>query len=122
MSGLYRVRGGDQLERTMRQAGEDLADLSAAHKHAGDTVTAAARGRAPKVSGRLAGSLTPVVSAAGVKVSSRLPYAGPIHWGWPARHITAQPFLSDAATRTESTWVEYYLDEVHAAIDGVKGA
>lgn len=122
MSGAFNVRGGDQLQATLRQAGEDLGDLAAPSKRAGDLVVGAARGRAPKRSGVLAASLFPVVSATGVTVSSRLPYAGPIHWGWPARRIAAQPFLVDAAARTEDTWVGYYADAVQGALDGVKGA
>lgn len=122
MSGAFNVRGGDELARTMRQAGDELGDLTGASKRAGDLVAGAARGRAPKRTGQLAGSLFPVVSATGVTVSSRLPYAGPIHWGWPARNIAAQPFLVDAAARTEDTWVGYYADDVQEAVNGVKGA
>ena len=42
--------------------------------------------------------------AKGVRVSvgrATVPYAGAIHWGWPARNISAQPFLTDAAKQTE---------------------
>jgi hypothetical protein len=122
MTGAYQVRGAEELERTMRQAGDDLRDLTTASKRAGDVVVGAARGRAPRRSGQLAASLFPVATPAGVTVSARAVYAGPIHWGWPARHIAANPFLSEAATRTEDTWVGFYLDEVQAAIAKVRGA
>jgi hypothetical protein len=122
MSGAYKVSGADELERTMRQAGDDLGDLSAAAKRAGDTVVGAARGRAPRRSGALAASLFPLVTAAGVTVQAGVAWAGPVHWGWPARHIAANPFLSEAATRTEDTWVGYFADERDAAIAKVHGA
>jgi hypothetical protein len=43
--------------------------------------------RSPPPAGR-AGQTAAVVRAGRASV----PYAGPIHWGWPSRHITAQPF------------------------------
>ena len=122
MSGAFRVQGEDRLRSTLQGAGDQLDDLSGAAKRAGDLVVGAARSRAPSRSGRLASSLFPVVNARGVTVGARAPYAGVVHWGWPARGIRANPFLSDAATSTESTWVGYYADEVQAAVDGVKGA
>lgn len=65
----------------------------------------------PRVSGRLAGSVrssgqarTGVVRAGKASV----PYAGPIHFGWPKRNIRANPFLSSALERQESAVVEVY--------------
>ena len=122
MSGAFKVRGADELERTLHQAGQDVTDLHVPNAKAGDLIVGAARARAPKRSGRLASSLAPVVSATAVTVASHLPYAGPVHWGWPARHIAAQPFLSDAATSTETTWAGYYETELDAILDLVHGA
>lgn len=122
MSGAFQVEGDERLRATLQEAGDQLGDLSAAAKRAGDVVVSAARSRAPSRSGRLASSLFPVVTADGVRVGARAPYAGVVHWGWPARGIRANPFLSDAATSTEGTWVGYYADEVQAAVNGVKGA
>ena len=50
-----------------------------------------------------------------------LPYAGPIHWGWPARRIEAQPFIADAAQATEPIWIPAYEADVQAAVDLVNG-
>jgi hypothetical protein len=50
-----------------------------------------------------------------------VPYAPPIHWGWPARNIAAQPFVSQAAQATESQWLPVYLHDVQQALDRVKG-
>jgi hypothetical protein len=84
-------------------------------------VAAVARGLAPRVSGNLAASIGMVAVDGGIAVDASAPYAGPIHWGWPARNIKAQPFLSDAATQTESQWVELYEAEVDKALDRVEG-
>ena len=50
-----------------------------------------------------------------------MPYAGPIHWGWPAHHIEAQPFLSDAAKATEPQWRSEYMKAVEDALAQVRG-
>ena len=51
-----------------------------------------------------------------------LPYAGPIHWGWPARGICAQPFMTDAAADTEPSWTRTYRAEVDRILDRIEGA
>jgi hypothetical protein len=51
-----------------------------------------------------------------------VPYAGPIHWGWPARHIKAQPWLADTAASTQSTWEGTYLSALEHIIDSIEGA
>ena len=125
MTGVYEVRGAKELRRSLKQAGEDLADLKQVNKRVGDLVIGAARPRVPIRSGALAASLRPAAAAAKVTIragSARVPYAGPIHWGWPGHHISANPFLSDAATSTEETWVGYYFDELQAVVNKVEGA
>jgi hypothetical protein len=120
-----RVDGLDRLVSTMRKAGRDLGDLKDANAAAGRIVAANAVGRAPRRSGALAGSIRASRQARRAQVvagRASVPYAGPIHWGWPARGIGAHPFLSDAAQATEATWVPLFLKDVQAAVDKVKGA
>lgn len=120
-----KVEGGARLRRTLRQAGSDLQDLAAAHAATAQLVAAAGRARAPKVSGRLAGTIRPSGTKTKAVVRAgfaRVPYAGPIHWGWPSRNISAQPFLSDAATSTEPAWQNIYMQAVDKAISKVEGA
>ena len=50
-----------------------------------------------------------------------MPYAGPIHWGWPARNIKAQPFVVEAAQATEAEWVAMYEAEVDRILERVEG-
>jgi hypothetical protein len=125
MTGVYAVHGAKELRRTMKQAGDDLKDLKDVNRRVGELVASAARTRAPVRSGALAASIRPAAAAAKVTIragSKKVPYAGPIHWGWSAHGITANPFLSDAATRTEETWVEYYFEELQAIVNKVEGA
>lgn len=124
-----RLEGGRQLRRTLRQAGVDMRELKGANRAAGSIVTGRAQGWAPRVSGRLASSVrtgatqTAAIVRAGNnrKSASGVPYAGPIHWGWRARNITPNPFLSYSAQATEPKWVEIYYAHLNKTIDKVKG-
>lgn len=115
------VVGAEHLQDTMKTAANELADLKAPSQAAGAMVLSAARARAPKVSGALAGSLFVEGIDGGVAVQASSPYAGPIHWGWPARNIKAQPFLTEAGAATEPAWVQGYTTEVEAIIGRVEG-
>jgi len=119
---VARVEGLRELKASMRRAGVDMADLKAATAKAAATVADAARPRAPVRTGRLAGSIKGNRAVNRAVVGSRLVYGGPIHWGWPARHIQADPFIVDAAQATEPQWVGGYLQEVQHILDRVKGA
>lgn len=122
---LVEVEGARQLRATLRRAGVDLQQLKDAHAEASRLVANAATARAPRRSGALAGT----IRAAGTTTKgivragyARLPYAGPIHWGWPAHHISAQPFLVDAAHDTETTWLAAYERATAAIINTIEGA
>lgn len=124
MAGQVQVRGAKQLRRTLKRAGVGLEDLKDAHAAAGSIVVAAGRTGAPRRSGRLASSVRASRAAASATVragGAQTPYAGVIHWGWPAHHITAQPWLSQAATATEPAWTAAYLEAVDRVLAGVKG-
>jgi hypothetical protein len=121
---VVEVLGAKELRKTLKQAGEDLGDLKTVHQAVGNIVVSVARGLAPVRSGALAGSLRANRVAGGVSVkagSGSIPYAGPIHWGWPAHAIKAQPFISEAATTSEATWVALYEEEVAKILDRVEG-
>lgn len=119
-----RVAGVDELVRTLRRAGRDLEDLGDAHRKAADIVADAAAARAPRRTGRLAGSIRATRQPRRARIEAgrpAIPYAGPIHWGWPAHHITAQPFLVEGADDTEARWLDEYETAVQAACDEVRG-
>lgn len=123
-TGLVRVEGLNELVRTLRRAGRDLEDLKDANRRAGEIAADAARGFVPERSGRLAGSIRTARQARLARVQAgraSIPYAGPIHWGWPARHIRAQPFLSEGAVESEPRWTAVFFDDVQRALDKVRG-
>jgi hypothetical protein len=117
---LVEVEGMANLRRLLRRIGPDLLPhLRAAHQAVARTVTAAARPRAPHRTGRLAASVRPGATVAGALVragNGRVPYAGPIHYGWPARHIAAHPFVIDAARSTEPVWTAAYLADIERTL------
>jgi hypothetical protein len=118
------VVGAKELRKTLKRAGDDLGDLKGVNQAVGNMVVHTAVGMAPRRSGALAGSIRAARAATSITIragSARVPYAGPIHWGWPARNIEANPFLSNAATSTESAWVALYEDELNKIIDRIEG-
>lgn len=119
------VEGARELRRTLKRAGDDLGDLKDANQRAGQFVANAGSQRAPHLTGALAGALRASRVAGGATIragSASVPYAGPIHWGWPAHNIKAQPFLSDAATETEPEWLPIYEEDIAKIVDRIEGA
>lgn len=120
-----RVEGLGQLVRDLKAAGGSLDDLKDANQAVSRIVLDDARPRVPHRTGRLAasGRINRAAKKANVLFgSASLPYAGPIHWGWPSRHIAAQPFGVDAAEATQPEWLEAYEREIQKLLDDVKGA
>lgn len=119
-----KVEGAANLRRTLRRAGDDLGNLKAAHAEAAQIAARASEALAPRRTGRLAAT----IRGAGTKTAGVLragyasvPYAGPIHWGWRARNISPQPFLSDGATDSQGRWLPVYEAAVDDAIRKVRG-
>lgn len=119
------VVGLSRLRSTMRAAGADLDALLDAHAEVAALVANAAATLAPRRTGRLSASVRGNRAAGRASVLSggaAIPYAGPIHWGWPARHIKAQPFVTRAIDTTRSTWLPTYEHSVEQIVDTIKGA
>lgn len=101
-----KVEGLDEIrERIGRIENRETKQmLAGAYKDGLEIIADRARELAPRRSGDLAGSIRTVGGTqktgrvfAG---SAKVPYAGPIHWGWPRRNIEPQPFLSEAVGDT----------------------
>lgn len=124
MADGVKVEGARELERTTHRAADKLDDLSGAHGQAGDYVAQLARSKAPAVTGRLANSIRAERAATQASVTAGgpgVPYAAPIHWGWAARNISAQPFLVDALTAAETSVVNIYGDAVETTVATIHG-
>lgn len=113
------VVGLRELIKAMRAAGVDLDELKVASSRAAATVASAASARAPRRSGRMASRVKGNNARRKATVAVNTVYAGPVHYGWPARHITAQPFVIDAAQATEPTWLPAYEAEIEVILDKI---
>lgn len=125
MAEQIKLVGGRRLRSAMRKAGMDLTELRDTNRKVAGIVASEAKTTAPVASGRLAADVRPSGSrtAATVRAGRKsVPYAGPIHWGWPKRNIVAQPWISEAAQRTEPTWQEVYMSYINQAINQIEGA
>lgn len=120
-----KVKGARKLRAELKRAGIDIADLKEAHAEASHIAERAARPLTPvgatrrlKGSLRSSGTKTAAILRAGRK---SVPYAGPIHWGWPKRRIKPQPFMSDGAEASRPQWLPVYQQAVDAVLSKIKG-
>lgn len=111
-----RVEGLGRAIRALSKAGASADDMRELMHAIGMTVVRAAH--PPVLTGRLKGTLRAgrgktkaVVRAGGAKT----PYAGVVHYGWPARNIAPNPFLTDAVQSTRGATfnqLDQGLDEI----------
>ena len=105
-----------KLQKALKEVGpEMIAELKEGNKALGEIFADRARQLVPVRSGALQKTIKATKSAGGARVNagtpsltSKVPYAGPIHWGWPSRSIEAQPFLSDALDDVKDEVVAAY--------------
>jgi phage gpG-like protein len=116
------VEGDERLTATLHHAADDLADMSSVGGSAGEVVRARAASNAPKVTGRLAGSVRASATSSEVVVASTLVYAGRVQYGMPSVSQPAQPFMSDALRETERAVVDLYARRCDHAMSQVQGA
>jgi len=116
------VVGAENLARTLGQAADHMQQLQQADQRTADYIAAVARGSGPRRTGRLLASVRASREDDAATIGAGVPYGGVIHWGWPARGISAQPWIAEAAERTEPIWLDFYSQEIQTALDSVKGA
>lgn len=114
------VIGARRLSRTLATCAASLSSLRDAHSTVAQRSTAAARGAAPKRSGRLAGSGTASATGNYAQIAFGVPYAAVIHYGWRARGIAGRQFAWRAVDRDETE--EIYRRAVERRLGQVKGA
>lgn len=121
---MVQVDGLKRLQADLRRAGAGMDDLKDANAKVATLVATEAGARAPRRTGTLAGTGRGSRAAGKATVvfgSARVRYAGPLHWGWPARGIAAHPFAVDAALATQPEWMDLYAEELQAVADKVAG-
>lgn len=118
-----RVIGAKELAASLNKAARDVADLQDGFAEAGRIASAAGSATAPRRTGRLAGSVRANPEGRNSTViTSPVVYAVPIHWGRPAHHIEANPFLVRGVDRSEPQWMHAIEADAQRVCDQVKGA
>jgi hypothetical protein len=102
------ITGGREIRKQLSALGDAaVADLKTVNLEGAEIVLEEALSRVPVGRGskkRPGGNLRDTVRASATKTrgtvragfKKRAPYAGPIHFGWPDRGITPQPFLYES--------------------------
>ena len=96
MASQVEVVGLRKVVTQLQRLGTQAEDLKGAFTRIGSRAVTHAQRGAPKRTGRLAGSVRQSRRKNSVYLyagRARLPYAGPIHFGWPARNIKANPWM-----------------------------
>jgi len=108
------VDGARELRKALKTVGDEAkAGLKDVNLEVAEIVARAAVTKVPSRSGalretvRAAGAQTRASVKAGFK---KVPYAGVIHFGWPARGILPRPFLYDALDARRDEVMEAYTD------------
>lgn len=108
-----RVEGLRELRRDLRAADAALPkQLSKTNKAiVNDVVVPEAKRIVPIRTGRLQGNIRALAGQTSAKIAAggaKVPYAGPIHFGWPAHGIEPQPFLYDALDNRRNEIMDRY--------------
>ena len=114
-----RVEGGRELRRALKNVADGTKQLKSVHADAAHVVELRAAVLVPKLTGTLGGSLrSSGTQRGGVVRAGRasVPWAGPIHFGWPSRGIAPQPFLYDALDERIDEVVDLYETRVKKLI------
>ena len=107
-----KATGVKELRRELRKMGDDLEDLKALNLDVATLVSDRAKDIVPRRTGTLADTIRPAGTKTAGRVRAgfkRVPYAGVIHFGWPARRIQPQPFLYDALDQRRGEVFDAYF-------------
>lgn len=119
--GALQIEGLREVRRDLKKFSESSKkDLKLTHLKAAEIVVADAKRLVPFRSGKLAASIRAAATVSGGRVrvgSASVPYAGPIHFGWPARKIKPQPFVYDALDPRRNEIAQLYAERISQLID-----
>lgn len=111
-----KIEGLSKLQRDLRKLSTEALDLNkleflATNKKVAEIIIGDSKKFVPVLSGALAQSVRNVSTKKSAKVragSVAVPYAGPIHFGWPSRGIRPNPFFYDAIDRRRQEVFDTY--------------
>jgi hypothetical protein len=119
------VIGADRLAATMAAAARSMTDMRAVSQGIAVRMANTSRGRAPRRTGRLAGSTRPAWDRATATVTAGgpgIPYARVIHNGWPGHNIEPQPWLAETLQSSQPAAVAAIDDRITRIVSTIHGA
>lgn len=120
VGGQLEIEGMRELQKALRNLTEDSRnDMKETHRQAGQIVVDAAVRIIPVRSGALLASIksAPTQRQGRVRVgSAAVPYAGPIHFGWPARNIKPNPFIYEVLDSRRQEVYALYAERISGLI------
>lgn len=123
MTNSVKVRGADEVARTLRAAADDLRALDAVNREAGALVARTAQRGAPRRTGRLASSITVSAGPDRVAVATvGVVYAGVQEGGWARRGISGRHYMRTGLQANQDAVLALYERAAAAAADQVRGA
>ena len=115
---VIEVEGLNDLIRDLKAVSSETRldrELAKTHRKAAQPMVREMRSRAPRgLTGNLSRSPRAATSASGAMIhvgdKNRVPYAGPINFGWPARNISPQEFIYSTIRDQREEFIEIYVD------------
>ena len=121
MGGQLEIEGLRDLQKALRNLTDDSRnDMKETHRKAGQIVVDGAARLVPVRTGALVASLrsAPTQRQGRVRVgSAAVPYAGPIHFGWPARNIKPNPFIYEVLDSRRQEVYALYAERISQLIN-----
>ena len=124
-SEAVKVTGLSKVQRDLRKLSTDALDLNKTefletNKQVADLIIGEAKNYVPVLSGALAAAIKNASTKKSAKVRAgnvAVPYAGPIHFGYPKRAIKPNPFFYDAIDSRRNEVRQKYDSLVSSLID-----
>lgn len=118
------VTGLIEMQAALRKADRDLPkQLRLINKEAATEAAEGVRPLVPVRTGRLARSVGVLAQQRGAAVKAgsavRVPYAGPINYGWSARGIKAQEFLKRGVVSRIEQISEIYEEDIRKLLSSI---
>lgn len=118
--GQVRVGGVREMQAALKRVAHDAADMTAAHKAVSAALVPGVALRTPRRTGALSQSWSGGGTKTRARLTSSLPYAGPIEYGWSERGIEPARMVRDTVDASQREIVDAYQHELAklAARDG----
>ena len=119
-SDSVKIEGLSKLQRDLRKLSTDALDLNKeefleTNKRVAEIIIGESKKYVPVLTGALAQAVRNASTKKSAKVRAGnvgVPYAGPIHFGWPSRGIRPNPFFYDAIDNRRDEVRDRYVDLV----------